>query len=155
MKVDVGAAPGLVRTAREDAGLTQRALAEAVGLRQSNIAAIEAGTRPVSREMLERILIAAGYRPSLSLAAHVDALKALGAELGIANIRVFGSVARGEDRHSSDIDLLVDLQPSSIPFRLGVFAGESEEMLGFGVDVVVDRGERPGLAHIRETAVPL
>lgn len=155
MKVDVGAAPALVRTAREDAGMTQRALAEAVGLRQSNIAAIETGTRPVSREMLERILIAADYRPALSLAAHAEALKALGAELGVTNIRVFGSVARGEDNHSSDIDLLVDLQPSSIPFRLGVFQGESEDLLGFGVDVVVDQGERPVLGHIRETAVPL
>ncbi|OJU40842.1 MAG: hypothetical protein BGN97_16795 [Microbacterium sp. 69-10] len=155
MKVDVVAAPALVRAAREDAGLTQRALAEAVGLRQSNIAAIEAGNRSVSADMLERILVAADYRPALSLRDHATALKKLGAELGITNIRVFGSVARGQDHHASDVDLLVDLEPSSVPFRLGAFKGESEQLLGFGVDVVVDRGDRPGLDRIRETAVPL
>ncbi len=42
------AAGVLVREARTDSAMTQRALAEAVGLRQSNIAAIEAGTRLVS-----------------------------------------------------------------------------------------------------------
>lgn len=151
----MAAAPALVRSAREDAGMTQRALAEAVGLRQSNIAAIEAGNRAVSADMLERILVAAGYRPALSLRQHATALKKLGAELGVTNIRVFGSVARGQDQHSSDVDLLIDLEPSTVPFRLGTFKGESEQLLGFGVDVVVDRGYRPGLSRIRETAVPL
>ncbi|MGB3376647.1 MAG: helix-turn-helix domain-containing protein [Microbacterium sp.] len=155
MKVDVTAAPALVRAAREDAGMTQRALAEAVGLRQSNIAAIEAGSRPVSADMLERILVAADYRPSVSLGERGTALKRLGAELGITNIRVFGSVARGQDHHSSDVDLLVDLEPSPVPFRLGVFKGESEDLLGFAVDVVVDRGDRVGMDRIRQTAVPL
>jgi len=95
--------------------MTQRALAEAVGLRQSNIAAIEAGDRAVSADMLERILVAADYRPALSLRQHAAALKKLGAELGVTNIRVFGSVARGQDHYSSDVDLLVGLEPSTVP----------------------------------------
>lgn len=148
-------AAALVRAAREDAGMTQRALAEATGLRQSNVSAIEAGTRPVSTEMLKRILTAADYRPTLALIAHADELKALGRELGIVDIRVFGSVARGDDHHSSDVDLLVSLRPSTIPFRLGVFQGEAEELLGFTVDVVVDHPDRAGIEHIRATAVPV
>lgn len=155
MKIDVAAAPALVRAAREDAGLTQRALAEAVGLRQSNIAGVEAGTRPVSAEMLERILVAADYRPTLSLREHAESLKELAAGLGVTNIRVFGSTARGEDHHGSDVDLLVDLVPNDVPFRIGVFKGEAEDLLGFGVDVVVDRAGRPELEHIRATAVSL
>lgn len=44
-------APRLLCAAREDAGMTQRALAEAVGARQPHIAGIES----VSAEMLERV----------------------------------------------------------------------------------------------------
>lgn len=151
--IDTSEAPDLVRAARTDAGITQQALAHAVGLRQSNIAGIESGARPVSRDLLQRILEAADYRPTLSLQKHRNALRQLGAELGIINIRVFGSVARGDDHHSSDVDLLVDLVPSAVPFRIGTFKGESEELLGFDVDVVVDGGGAPGLDHIRNTAV--
>lgn len=150
---DTAGAADLVRTARTDAGMTQRALAHAVGLRQSNIAGIESGARPVSRDLLQRILEAADYRPTLSLQKHGAALRQLGAELGVTNIRVFGSVARGDDHYSSDVDLLIDLEPSSVPFRIGTFKGESEELLGFDVDVVVDDGGAPGLQHIRQTAV--
>mgnify|MGYP000987454973 CR=1 FL=1 len=151
--IDTSEAPDLVRAARADAGLTQQALAHAVGLRQSNIAGIESGARPVSRDLLQRILEAADYRPTLSLQKHRDALRHLGAEFGIINIRVFGSVARGDDHHASDVDLLVDLEPSAVPFRIGTFKGESEELLGFDVDVVVDGGSARGLEHIRQTAV--
>lgn len=55
MTTSMADAPRHLRAAREDAGMTQRALAEAVGARQPHIAGIESGRRPVSAEMLERV----------------------------------------------------------------------------------------------------
>ncbi len=149
------AAGVLVREARTDSAMTQRALAEAVGLRQSNIAAIEAGTRPISAEKLERLLSAADYRPSLALARHADELIDLGMRYGVRDLRVFGSVARGDDHHSSDIDLLVDVDADRSYLDIGAFASHAQELLGFPVDVVIDSGGRPGMEHIRATAVAL
>ena len=135
--------------------MTQRALAEAVGLRQSNIAAIEAGTRPVSAGKLEQLLAAADYRPSLALARHADELTELGAHYGVRNLRVFGSVARGDDHHSSDVDLLVDVDADRSYLDIGAFASHAQDLLGFPVDIVIDSGNRPGMEHIRAAAVAL
>lgn len=54
---------------------------------------------------------------------------------GIFNIRVFGSVARGEARDDSDIDLLVDSRRHSL-FDLGGFKYDLENLLSARVDVV-------------------
>lgn len=145
----------VVRDAREDRGWTQRALAEASGLKQANIAAIETGVRPVSPALLARILAAADYRPSLPVARHVAAINAKARELGIDDVRVFGSVARGTDHHDSDIDLLVRLRPGVAGLELGAFKDFVEQLTGFPVDVVVDRGQSPSLDHMRRTARPL
>ena len=48
-------------------------------------------------------------RPSELLAAHRDEVLALLRHYGASNVRVFGSVARGEDDLDSDVDLLADL----------------------------------------------
>jgi len=133
--------------------MTQHALADAVGARQPHIAGIESGKRPASRELLERLLAATDYRPSLAVAAHRDELLALGARRGIQNIRVFGSVARGSDHHCSDVDLLVDRQPGRDPLDVAMFVSEATELLGFPVDVVID--DQDLHPHIRESAVPL
>lgn len=133
--------------------MTQRALAEAVGARQPHIAGIEAGRRTVSVEMLERLLEAADYRPSLALAAHRDELLALGVRRGIEDIHVFGSVARGADHHRSDVDLLVRLSPDADPLDYALFVDDATSLLGFDVDVVVDDASTP--EHVRDTAVPL
>lgn len=153
MTVTAHDAPGVLRAAREDAGMTQSALAEAVGARQPHIAGIESGRRPVSPELLARLLAAADYRPSLALATHRDELLTLGADLEVRNIRVFGSVARGTDRHSSDVDLFVDVDPDADPLAYATFVADATELLGFAVDVVVDDRDAP--AHIRRTAIPL
>lgn len=153
MTVPLSSAPTVLRAAREDAGMTQRALAEAVGARQPHIAGIEAGRRTVSVEMLERLLEAADYRPSLALAAHREELLALGARRGIEDIRVFGSVARGADHHRSDVDLLVRVTPYADPLDYALFVDDATSLLGFDVDVVVDDASTP--EHVRDTAVPL
>lgn len=133
--------------------MTQRALAEAVGAKQPHIAGIESGRRPLSADLLERLLIAADYRPSLALSMQRDALITLGERRGVRNLRVFGSVARGADHHDSDIDLLVDVAPDGDPLGLAVFVAEATELLGFPVDVVVD--DHDAHPHLRESAVPL
>jgi uncharacterized protein len=61
---------------------------------------------------------------------------------GAGNVRVFGSVARGEARPDSDIDFLVDLDPGRSLFDLGGLATDLEAFLGRSVDVVTERGLR-------------
>ncbi|HEX4867901.1 MAG TPA: nucleotidyltransferase domain-containing protein [Acidimicrobiales bacterium] len=51
-------------------------------------------------------------------------------------MRVFGSVARGEDNSASDVDLLVDLDPGVGVVALAGLERELGELLGVDVDVV-------------------
>lgn len=97
-----------VRNRRGILGLSQRRLAERSGVKQPLIAAIEAGRRKRSdatRSALDRAL---ALRPSDALAARCDEVRALFAGAGLPEPRVFGSVARGEDKDSSDLDLVVE-----------------------------------------------
>lgn len=55
------------------------------------------------------------------------------------NVRVFGSVARGEDHDSSDIDLLVDFLPGTTLFDQVALESELSTKLGCKVDVVSAR----------------
>src|SRR5699024_6089921 len=146
-------APSILRAAREDAGLTQRALAESVGARQPHIAAIESGRRPVSPELLGRLLTAADYRPSLALATQRDPLISLGRKHGISEIRVFGSVARATDRPSAGIASRVTLGQRAAPLGFAAFVAEATELLGCPVAVV--RGGDDGQPLIRCSAVRL
>lgn len=50
-------------------------------------------------------------RPSELLPQYRETIRRLVAEAGMANPRVFGSAARGEDRENSDLDILVDPAP--------------------------------------------
>jgi len=59
---------------------------------------------------------------------------------GIMNIRIFGSVARGEDNLQSDIDLLVDLEKGRTLFDLGGALIQLQDLLGRKVDIVTERG---------------
>lgn len=57
-----------------------------------------------------------------------------------ANPRVFGSVARREDRPDSDLDILVDALPGTILFDLAGLLEELKETLGINVDLVTPAG---------------
>ncbi len=57
-------------------------------------------------------------------------------QYGASNVRVFGSVARGEADEQSDIDLLVDLEPGRSLFDLAGLLVDLEDLLGCNVDVV-------------------
>lgn len=75
---------------------------------------------------------------------------------GASNLRIFGSVARGEGVDSSDIDFLAQFQPDRSLFDWAELVRELEILLGAKVDVVSDRGLRD---RVRQTivrdAVPL
>ncbi len=57
---------------------------------------------------------------------------------GAANVRVFGSVARGEDRDDSDIDLLVHMEDDRSLLDMIRFWDQVGNLLGRKVDVVDD-----------------
>ena len=59
---------------------------------------------------------------------------------GLLNVRIFGSVARGEDTPKSDIDFLVDLEKGRSMFDLGGALVQLQEILGCKVDIVTERG---------------
>lgn len=55
---------------------------------------------------------------------------------GISGVYVFGSVARGENTTSSDVDFLVEMKPGASLFGAAGFSYEVEKLLGVSVDVV-------------------
>ena len=66
----------------------------------------------------------------------------LASKYGASNVRVFGSVARGEADAESDIDLLVDMAPGRSLFDMGGLLMDLPEMLGHNVDIVTPQGLR-------------
>jgi len=75
---------------------------------------------------------------------------------GASNVRIFGSVARGEADSKSDIDLLVDLEPGRSLFDLGGLLMDLQDLLGHKVDVVTERGLRERIReHVLREAIPL
>ncbi|MBW7917640.1 MAG: XRE family transcriptional regulator [Trueperaceae bacterium] len=116
----------MIRQARERAGLTQAELARRSGVAQSSISAYEREVHQPSLESLQELIAATGHKVSVDLMpeqerpptdettlgllrGHREELLAVGGELGVRAIRVFGSVARGDDGPDSDVDLLVEL----------------------------------------------
>jgi predicted nucleotidyltransferase len=87
-------------------------------------------------------------RPSIDDLARVrEHILAVAARHGAGNVRVFGSVARGEADAASDIDFLVDFEPGRSLLDLAALLVDLEDLLGHPVDVVTE----PGLkARIRQ-----
>lgn len=75
---------------------------------------------------------------------------------GAYNIRIFGSVARGDADGQSDLDLLVDLETGRSLFDLGGLLVDLEELLGYPVDVVTEKGLRDRIrSRVLSEAIPL
>ena len=75
---------------------------------------------------------------------------------GARDVRVFGSLARGEAGPESDVDLLVKLAPAVTLLKHAALFRELEALLGRRVDLVSERGLRPrGRASVLRDAVPL
>ncbi|MCP9469508.1 MAG: nucleotidyltransferase family protein [Nitrospira sp.] len=78
------------------------------------------------------------------------------AKHGARNVRVFGSVARGEADEQSDIDLLVEFEAGRSLLDHAALWLELQELLGCKVDVVSDRGIKPRIRdRVLREAVPL
>jgi uncharacterized protein len=167
--------PGaLLRRARKRAGITQQELAARAGVAQSVISAYESGHRQPAVPTLAALIEAAGYElvmdlrpkpPELSrLSGPVGRrvrrrrrdLVAVAASHGVQNLRVFGSVARGQDRPDSDVDLLADLPPGLSLFGLARVQADLEAILGAPVDLVPAQDLRPGVrARVKDELVGL
>ncbi|HET8926349.1 MAG TPA: helix-turn-helix domain-containing protein [Microbacterium sp.] len=141
-----------LRDLRERAGLTQAQLARRSGVAQPNIAAYESGRRTPSAAMIRRLQSAMRPLPHEALEQHRDELKALAAEYGLSNVRVFGSTERGTATAQSDLDILVTRAPEVGLLTIAEFAIAAEQLLGVPVDVVTDGG-LPADHPILRTAV--
>jgi len=165
----------VLKGARQQAGLSQSELARRAGVAQPVISAYEKGRREPSFTMLTKMVEATGHRllvdvsPSPGLRrglpdtpmgrrlrrrrrAIIEACRTRGA----TNVRVFGSVARGEDTAASDIDLLVDLDDKVGLVGLAGLRRELHELLDAEVDVVPAAALKPTLQpQVMAEAIPL
>ena len=151
---DVGYADRL-RLRRAAAGLTQRELADASGVRQPLIAAIESGARRPTEATRRALDGALQVRPSQLLhAARPEVLAAVRA-VGGTDVRVFGSVAAGSDQPGSDLDLLVTFPPGADIVTLLTLEEELSALLTVPVEVVSAGSTGPVLERALAEAVPL
>lgn len=80
----------------------------------------------------------------------------IAAKYGARNVRVFGSVARGEADEASDIDFLVEMEAGRSLLDLGGLQAELEEILGCRVDVVTEKGLKARIrSRVLGEAVPV
>lgn len=80
----------------------------------------------------------------------------IAAKYGAFNVRVFGSVVRGETGPESDVDILVDMEPGRSLFDLGGLLMDLQDLLGVDVDVVTEKGLRARIRdHVLGEAVSL
>lgn len=72
------------------------------------------------------------------------------------DVRLFGSVARGDQREDSDVDLIVRFDPGRSLFDHGALLVDLQDLLGVKVDVISERGMRARFReHAIKEAVPL
>lgn len=101
------------------------------------------------------IMIAAMDSLTLLQSRRNDILS-IAAHHGARNVRVFGSVARGESGPGSDVDFLVDMEAGRSLFDLGGLLHDLQVLLGVDVDVVTEKGLRPRIrAQVIREAIPL
>jgi predicted nucleotidyltransferase len=143
--------------------VTQRQLARQAGVSQSTIAAYESGAREPALATLAALVEGTGITLTVGLGPRLPtagggsgpighrlrrrraAVLALAAKYGVTDVRVFGSVARGEEGPQSDLDLLVRLPQGAGLFLLGRFKEELEQLLRVDVDVVPEDGLKPAV----------
>jgi len=93
-------------------------------------------------------------RPSAVLDEHRDEIRRIIQEYGGENPRVFGSVARGQDTPTSDLDILVAVRPQNA-WKFVSLQSRLRELLGVDVDVVTEKGLTDKHQRIIAEAVPL
>lgn len=161
-------AAGLLRQARQRAGMSQVELAARAGVTQSVISAYESGHRQPSLLTLAALIEATGFELATAVRRQPRRLKSLSGPVGqrvrqrrrdlvaaaaahgVSGLRVFGSVARGEDRPDSDVDLLADLPPGMSLFGLARLQAELESIVGARVDLVPAADLKPDVRRRAE-----
>jgi uncharacterized protein len=168
--------PGaLLREARTRSNLSQSDVARRAHVAQSVVSAYESGHREPAFSTLVRLLAATGHRLDIELTP-IEASRpglpdtpmgrrlrqqrkrvlAVAKRNKASNVRVFGSVARGEDTPDSDVDILVDLAPGVGLVALSRLTREISQILGVPVDVVPADSLRPRVrVETDREAIPL
>jgi len=82
-------------------------------------------------------------------------IEALARKHGASNLRVFGSVARGVNREDSDVDFLVDFEPSRTLFDLIGLRLDLKELLDVEVELVTPGSLRYLRERVLAEAIPL
>ncbi|HWU75336.1 MAG TPA: nucleotidyltransferase family protein [Rhodanobacter sp.] len=91
-----------------------------------------------------------------SLRQRRDELLAIATSCGASDLRVFGSVARGDDTGNSDVDSLIRMQQGRSLLDLATLRDKLQTAIARPVDVVSENGIYPYLRqHILNEAVPL
>ena len=162
----------LIVLARQKAGITQAQLAKRAGTSQPAVVRYESGQSSPSIATMTRLLRACGFDLDIRLKkARISDLSSVRAQkirqhrgevlklakkYGASNVRIFGSVVRGEDAPNSDLDLLVDIGEENNLWDVVQLETELEELLGIKVDVSPSRTLKSNVADtaLRE-AIPL
>jgi predicted nucleotidyltransferase len=90
-------------------------------------------------------------RPSISLENNRDRVREILQRFGMANPRIFGSAARGEDNDASDLDILVEAPMGTSLYDLAAVEVELEAILGCKVEVLTRGFLAPDIAKRAET----
>ncbi|WP_402467607.1 nucleotidyltransferase domain-containing protein [Isoptericola aurantiacus] len=144
-----------VRARRTAAGLTQQGLATISSVRQSTIAAIERGRRQPSDEARQQLSAALLVRPRDILLRRRRDVVAAAAKRGLQDVKVFGSVARGDDTPYSDVDLMATY-PADFDFLdKAELIADLERLLTVHVDLVSRSSTGAVAAEARHEAVAL
>jgi predicted nucleotidyltransferase/DNA-binding XRE family transcriptional regulator len=166
-----------VAATRRAAGLTQAELAHRLGTTQAAVARLEGGHRDPTLRTLRKLadalgmkfeivagrgLLASGPPHLADLRERREEILELAAASGARNVRVFGSVSRGEARADSDLDLLVDLEPGRTLMDLAELQDKLQDLLEVPVHAAVlpeepprSEAERRTVERISREAVPL
>jgi predicted nucleotidyltransferase len=155
-------------------GMSQAGLATLIGSHHSQISRIETGQHVPTVDMLARIAMAFGsdlvlglqpgelYRlrgdrglTLMDLGDKKSELRAVADAHGATNLRVFGSVARGEATSKSDVDFIVRLKPNWTPSDLSQLILDFEKVLGVHVNVVDEVAHKKFVQSVAAEAVAL
>ena len=149
----MGRAAEVIREARKRAGMTQVELARRSGIAQNVISDYERGKREPSFGAVDVLLEAAGLTIEYAPLSELERVRRRRDEIvdvlaahGLTNVGVFGSVARGQETSTSDIDLLVDIADGT--GLLAVIGAQMalEDLLGRSVDLVPRDGLKADVA---------
>lgn len=147
--------------------MSARELAARSGVSASTVTRIEHGDINPTIAMLERLLEASGNELEVRVSPRsaqptIEALRTRRAAIvkaiesfGGSNVRIFGSVARGDARDDSDVDLLIDVPPGTGLVTVERMTEAIEAVVPWPVDVLTSGAARGRMAHVVDEAIAL